>query len=370
MSDSPLLPAMEEAGGVRADYHGRSSIRHFGDPAAEYEAATTGAAVFDRSHRTRLIVSGRAPGQMLNGVLTGTMPAAPAGTGSDRAPSEPVWSGRTMYHTVLTPKGKMITDLWACRLGDEETAGYLLDVPVAGREGLLELLGKVLPPRFATVRDATDDLATISVVGPEAAGLVARLALKGRVGPEDLGALGEGEWRSAGTPGEGFLVGRTAEVWPEAYSVTGPAEAVVGLWKALVGDGARPAGLGVWSTLRVEAARPAYGTDMDEDTIPVEAGIAERAIDHTKGCYTGQEVIVRIRDRGHVNRYLRQLHLGDVPTPPRGTELLAADGSGKVVGAITSAVQSPERGGVLALAYVRRDVERVLLDGQEIAVPS
>jgi folate-binding protein YgfZ len=165
-------------------------------------------------------------------------------------------------------------------------------------------------------------------------------------------------------------VARTEEVRPDAWSVYGATSAVVALWKALVAEGVCPTGLGVWSTLRVEAGRPAFGTDMDDRTLPPEAGIVERAIDQTKGCYTGQEVIVRIRDRGHVNRHLRRLELGDAPTPPPGTELLAADGSGSVVGEITSAVQSPRFGGVLALAYVRRGQERVLLAGREVVVPS
>ena len=95
---------------------------------------------------------------------------------------------------------------------------------------------------------------------------------------------------------------------------------------------------------------------MDEDTIPVEAGIHERAIDYAKGCYTGQEVIVRIRDRGHVNRTLRQLMLGDVPTPKPGTELFA-EGSDKPVGRVTSAVQSPKFGQTVALGYVKRGAE-------------
>ena len=141
------------------------------------------------------------------------------------------------------------------------------------------------------------------------------------------------------------------------------------LWKALVKDGGRPAGLGVWSTLRVEAGRPVFGLDMDDGTLPPEAGIVERAIDQTKGCYTGQEIIVRIRDRGHVNKALRRLELGDVPAPARGTELLAPDGSGKVVGEIRSAVQSPRFGGTIALAYIRRGVAQVLLNDIVISVP-
>jgi hypothetical protein len=172
----------------------------------------------------------------------------------------------------------------------------------------------------------------------------------------------------AGIPHEGLVVARTEEVWPPAWTIHGPVDAVRALWRALVEEGATAAGLGVWSTLRVEAGRPLFGTDMDERTLPPEAGIVERAIDQTKGCYTGQEVIVRIRDRGHVNRHLRRLELGNHPAPATGTQLLAADGSGKVVGEITSAVESPKVGGALALAYVRRGVERVLLGDREIDV--
>lgn len=333
------------------------------DSRSEYEAATTGLAVFDRSHRARLSVTGRSPGQMLNGVLTGAMPSSPT------VVEDGVLQGLATYHAVLTPKGRMISDLWALLVGSEDVEGFLLDVPVAGREGLLDHFSKFLPPRFAKVIDVSDTTASISVVGPEAAGALSKLACGLRVEARWLREAAEGEWRMAGAPEDGLAVVRTEEVWPPAWTVYGPAEAVASLWRALVADGATPAGLGVWSTLRVEAGRPVYGTDMDERTIPPEAGIVERAIDQTKGCYTGQEIIVRIRDRGHVNRELRRLWLGDVPAPAKGTELLAADGSGKVVGEITSAVQSPRAKGVLALAYVRRGVDRVLLGEAEAVVP-
>lgn len=358
-----LRAALERAGAVTASYHGSTLARHFGDPAAEYVAATRRLAVFDRSHRVRLLVRGKAPGRMLTGVLTGTMPGPP------REGATGVVVGASTYHAVLTPKGKMISDLWATLLGSEESAGYLLDVPVAGAPTLRAGFAKLLPPRFAAVTDASEETAMITVVGPEAAGVLSRLALGLRVEAAELSALAEGEWRAAGAPAEGLRVERTAEVWPEAYSAAGPAEAVAALWSTLVGAGASPAGLAVWTTLRVEAARPVFGTDMDEDTIPTEAGIDARAIDHTKGCYTGQEVIVRIRDRGHVNRRLHLLELGEGPTPASGTELLAADGSGRVVGRVTSAAASPKFGGVIALAYVARGVERVRVGGREVSVP-
>ena len=361
---SALLSRMEGAGGIGTKYQGQTLIRHFGDPAEEYLAATERSAVFDRSHRSRLVVSGRAPGQMLNGILSGQMPRALME--SDQG----VFSSSATYHAVLTPKGKMLTDLWLILLGDEETSGFLLDVPVAGEEPLLKNFGKLLPPRLAVVEDASDRLATITVVGPDSAEALSDLALGNKVTAEELCGLGEGEWCSIGSPAQSLLVMRTGDVWPEAYSVLGPTDLVTELWGALVVGGAQPAGLGVWSTLRVEAGRPAFGTDMDNKTIPVEAGIENRAIDHTKGCYTGQEVIVRIRDRGHVNRSLKRLELGDMPTPAKGQELFANDGTERPVGWITSAVESPRYGEVLALAYVKQGLETVILDGQEVAVPA
>jgi folate-binding protein YgfZ len=348
---SALLGALKEAGGIVHDHHGRDVVRHFGDPHAEYEAAVERAAVFDRSHRSRLVVRGRAPGQMLGGILTGTIP------GGAEALGDGVLGGLATYHAVLTHKGRMVTDLWCLRVGDEETDGYLLDVPVAGAQGLREMLAKYLPPRLATVEDVTSRTGMISLVGPEAASLATRLALGLRVQATDLSDLSEGEWRCVGTSAaSGVLVVRAGDVWPEVYTVVGPAGQVEALWRAAVASGARPAGLGVWSTLRVEAGRPEYGTDMDVGTIPVEAGIHERAIDYSKGCYTGQEVIVRIRDRGHVNRNLRQLLLGEVPTPARGTELFV-EGQDKPIGVVTSAVSSPRFGQTVALGYVRRGVE-------------
>jgi folate-binding protein YgfZ len=352
--DSPILQAMVERGGITADYHGVLLVPHAGDPAREYRAATTASAVFDRSHRTRLVVKGRAPAQMLTGILTGTMPDEPSPV------ADGVVGGTATYHAVLTPKGKMITDLWCTRLGDEEEHGFLLDIPVAGREGLLAHFGKFLPPRLAAVENVSKRVAAISVAGPDASKLLSKLALGLRFNPSELAELKEGEWRVAGDrAADSLIVQRTAEIWPEAFNLFGPSSAVLALWKMLVADGAAPAGLAVWSTLRVEAGRPVFGTDMDEDTIPVEAGIHDRAIDYQKGCYTGQEVIVRIRDRGHVNRTLKRLRLGDIPAPAKGTELfeVGSDEEARAVGKITSAVESPKFGEVVALGYVKRGVE-------------
>jgi hypothetical protein len=94
---------------------------------------------------------------------------------------------------------------------------------------------------------------------------------------------------------------------------------------------------------------------MDQETIPVEAGIHLRAVDYGKGCYTGQEVIVRLRDRGQVSRRLVGLLLGDAPLPPPGQEIFRPGGE-KAVGWVTRAVYSPAFGEGAALGYLRREV--------------
>lgn len=321
------------------------------DEAETYRAATEGLALFERGRRTRLVVKGRAPAQMLDGILTGTLPAAPATV------DEGVLGGTATYHAVLTPKGKMISDLWALRLGEEEEEGFLLDVPEAGGPPLREHFSKFLPPRLAGVDDVSGSTDSLAVVGPGSGEALSRLALGLRVDAPDLSALEEGAWRcAAADASDGLIVMRSADVWPEAFTVVGPSGAVGALRQALDAAGAVAGDGHAWTVLRVEAGRPAFGADMDDGTIPVEAGIHERAIDYAKGCYTGQEVIVRIRDRGHVNRQLRQVMLGDVDVPEAGAELFA-EGSEKPVGRVTTAVRSVRFGQTVALAYVRRGVE-------------
>jgi folate-binding protein YgfZ len=101
---------------------------------------------------------------------------------------------------------------------------------------------------------------------------------------------------------------------------------------------------------RVEAGIPRLGADMDETTLPLEANL-QHAISYSKGCYIGQEVIARATYRGHINRKLIGLVLGNELPPPRA-DLLR---DGKRVGGLTTAVHSPSQGSVIALAYLHRD---------------
>ena len=109
---------------------------------------------------------------------------------------------------------------------------------------------------------------------------------------------------------------------------------------------------GTLETLRIEEAVPKWGADMDENTIPNEAGLEARAISYDKGCYIGQETIARIKTYGHVNRRLVQIAIAGESVPARGDKILA---EGREVGQVTSAIRSSRLGKPLTLGYVRRE---------------
>lgn len=339
-------------GAARARLHGADRIRSYGSVEDEYAAATTGVAVFDRGGDGVLTIAGRAAEKMLSGVVTGVMPppasvdAGPAGT----------TSGRGELHTVLTPKGKMISDLVLLRLPDDDSGErYQALVPAGGLDGLKAHFARFLPPRFAKVTDVGPETARICVVGPGAAALLSRTLFGLRVEASELEALQPREWFDFDVGGDTVRVVRSDELDVPCWELLLPLAAAPAAWSRLVESGAVPAGGAAWDVLRIEAETALYGIDTDDATIPTEAGLDRTAIDHTKGCYTGQEVIVRIRDRGHVNRRLRRVLLGDLPTPPAGTELFV-EGRDKPAGEVRSAAWSPRFGQTVALAWIRRGV--------------
>lgn len=341
-------------GAVFGRVRGVEVPRHYGDPAAEYRATREGLAIRDRSHRARLLVRGRAPIAALQGVLTGRMPSAPGALrkGLVSAPIE--------YSAVLTPKGRMIADLRAMWGPDPNEESLFLDVPAAAAEPLLAHLRRFVPPRLADIEDVTAHSGLATVLGPSAADTIAEIVLDSASHAADVEGLAEGEFLEARRDeyedegiGKGVRVARTCDVDVPAWDIFLPAGRFGEVWDRFIKAGAAPIGAGVWDTLRVEAGRPAYGGDMDDSTILSETGLVDRSVDHTKGCYTGQEVIVRIRDRGHVNRSLRGLLLAEGPAPQLGVGLFRGD---RVVGEITSAVESPRRAGPIGLCYVRREI--------------
>jgi folate-binding protein YgfZ len=178
------------------------------------------------------------------------------------------------------------------------------------------------------------------------------LRVKARVEPLDWGALALRGPAAAGlleVPGPGSeLLVPAPPLGPPGIDLLGPAPEPP--------PGVPPAPLEAWEVLRIEAGLPEMGRELDERTIPAEAGLVERTVSFTKGCYTGQELVARLEARGsNVARRLRGLVVaGPGALPPAGTPLVVGE---KTVGAVTSAAWSPHRRAVVALGYLHRSVE-------------
>ena len=316
-----------------------------------YRAAQSEAVLFDRTSRALLRVSGPAPAEMVSGLITGTMPP-------DLKDQEGhCLRGRMPYSAMLTPKGRLVTDLRVARLENGGDGSLLFDLPDVGVAAALAHFSKYLPPRLARVGELAEPAAMLTLAGPLAAEILSGSLFDLPVDVEDLIAMEEGDERILPNGSEvGIRVVHTRDISPLAFDVFGSESAVDVLRSVAVGAGLAIGTDGLWEVLRLEQGRPSFGIEMDEDTMPAEAGIYDRCIDESKGCYTGQEVVVRIRDRGHANRHLRGILLGDVPPPDPGTPLFRS-GHPRPAGTIRSSVQSERFKQGIALGYLRRELE-------------
>lgn len=315
--------------------------RNYGDPAAEYEAARGDVVIVERRDRRFIRVHGRDPVRMVQGLVSNDVAAASA--------------GRSVYATVLTPKGRMIADVRVLRRGDE----LVLETDAAALEPLTTHLRKFVPPLFARFEDVTATRTAFTVLGPAAPALLERLL--GQRLPAERDAVVDATLAAADAAGSAgdsdadVVIVTTSHVDEPCFDITCDAEHGPLVWARLTSAGARPIGTATLDVLRIEAGTPVWGAELDDATIPLEAGLREHAISETKGCYTGQEVIIRILHRGHVNWHLRGVMLGDAAAPARGAALHNDDG--KKVGRITSAAWSPRYGATIGLGYIRREVE-------------
>lgn len=343
MDDRVGSSAGKCAVGCGAIGYGAIGYRSVGYRSVGYSAAGEGVAVFSRQDLRVLEVVGSKPGDMLKGILSGRMPQPLVVDGSGAG------KGEVFYSTILTPKGKLVSDL---HILPSPSGGFLLVLPEAGLAGAMEHFKKYLHPRFAQIRERVDELAYLSLVGPRAPVVLAGIL---EVAVDELPQAGEVLVApSPDLPDLSIMGG--VEVGSPAFSLILPRGMVETLETGAVEKGAEPLGTEGWNVLRMEAGRPLFGVDMTPETIPVEAGIHLEAIDYEKGCYIGQEVIIRLRDRGLVNKRLVRILLGDCVPPPPGTELSSA-GTGKKAGWVTSSCRSPRFGQTIALGFIKRSVE-------------
>lgn len=301
----------------------------------QYDAARTAAVIVDRSAQGKIAFAGSDRGSFLHALLTNDIVGLTPGTG--------------VYAAFLTPQGRMISDMRVIEIGDR----LLMDVEASVAPPLAERFDKLIFSEDVQVADVSHDLTEIGVHGPSASDAIERatgITAKDLV--KQYNTIVKDRWGSA--PSGPIIVVRDDSLGVTGFDIYVPWKDADALRQCLIGASAVEMGKDTTEVLRLEAGRPRFGVDMDADTIPLEAGIEDRAVSFTKGCYVGQEVIIRVLHRGHgrVARRLVGLVMigGEVPAP--GDVIAAGE---NVVGKITSAAQSPLIGSPIALGYVHRD---------------
>jgi len=290
-----------------------------GQLSEQERAVRAGAGLVDRSARGKLALTGGEAKRFLQGQVTQDVVALEPGTGA--------------YAAFLTNKGKMLGDLRILDAGDE----LLLDTERVALQALFNMIRRYSLGFDAELHRRTLERGLLSLAGPRARALLGDAAA----------ALPSDEHAHLAAEVDGIPV-RLVATW-EGVDLLVDSARTAELAAALEARGATPVTEEVAEALRVEAGRPRYGLDLDEGTIPQEAGLNERAISFTKGCYVGQETVARLFYKGKPNRHLRGLRLSEAV--PHGTELTLGE---RVVGTVGSVATSPEHGPI-ALALVRRE---------------
>lgn len=293
-----------------------------GRRADDHRALTTSCAYVDRSESGKLALTGDEAADFLNGQITADVLAVMPGHGA--------------YAALLTPKGKIISDLRVLAVDDRDGPELLLLCERSGLQALFDHLRRHLIGFGAEMHKRTLQQSLHSVIGPR---IPAVLTEGLGDAPHDHVAATLG-----GVPVRLVRTSLGVDVVAAAEHAPAVTDALAELGIPAVDEDAA-------EIVRVEAGIPRLHHDMDESVMPAEAGIVEQAVSFTKGCYVGQETVARLHWRGRPNRHLRGLRL-EAPVPV-GTVLVD---DGREVGRVTSSVVSP-RLGPIALALVRREIE-------------
>jgi folate-binding protein YgfZ len=308
----------------------------FGDTRAEFQSLLSGCGLYDLSDRAKIAVTGGDRVRWLNGMVTNNV--------RDLAPNHGV------YAYLLNAQGRIQGDLYAYNLGDS----LMVDTEGQQRERVLAHFDKYIIADDVEVADAGATLTSIGVAGPRARAVLDAAGIHGPdLAPLELCSpqcdCACGCLQCTLVRGEDFAApsfsGTSFEIWlaPDKRKST---------WDALIAAGARPAGAEALELRRISFGIPRFGVDIRERDLPQETG-QDRALNFTKGCYLGQEIVERIRSRGAVHR-LFTAFAADGALPEAGTPILADE---KEAGEVTSSALLPLAGGdrAIALGYLRRE---------------
>jgi folate-binding protein YgfZ len=314
---------------VGAKLTGRSATAaaDLGDVRAEFQALLSGCGLYELSGRAKISVTGEDRVRWLNGMVSNNV--------RDLA------AGRGVYAFMLNAQGHIQADLYVFQRG----TSLLVDLERGLRDKVLQLFDRYIIADDVEVADSSDQLTSFGLTGPGARAVLERAG----IAVPDLTFLqfAEAPWRH-----QTVSLLRAGEEVRESWQVwIAPAQSGE-LWDAVVDAGARPTGAAALNLFRISRGIPEFGVDIRERDLPQETKMM-RALNFTKGCYLGQEIVERIRSRGAVHREFTAFTV-EGPLPEGGMKIVADD---KEVGEITSAATLPlpsgDRG--VALGYLRRE---------------
>jgi folate-binding protein YgfZ len=293
---------------------------------SERAALTDGCGVLDRSQRGKLALTGASAVEFLNGQVTNEL--------------EGLRPGEGCYAAFLTHKGKMLGDLRVLAVGDDaerEPGELLLDTERIALQSLFDMIRRYKVGYDVELHKRTVECALVSLIGPRASAVACTEVLPVT---EHAHLAHEIE----GTPVRAIRTDVGVDLLFDSA-------AKEGVLAALRARGAVPVSEDAAECVRVESGRPRYGVELDDSVIPQEAGLNERAVSFTKGCYVGQETVARLFYKGKPNRRLRGLRLSEPVSG--GADLHLGE---RAVGHLSCSVVSPTLGPI-ALALVRREAE-------------
>lgn len=321
-----------EDGAVFAESDGVTLPEIFSAVPEEYRAGKDTAAMFDTNWHATFFLTGPDRVRYLNAVVSGNVQTLEQGAG--------------MMALLLNPQGRILAELEIYQLPDQ----LLVRTHTSVRRKTRETLEKYIIMDDVELADATDSLGSFAVEGRLAASMFhdAFGVDTSALAPLSIREILAGELRFTliakshfGFSGAEILAGRDAlpKLWRRMAAATKE-------------KGGRPIGMQTLNIFRLEAGIPWFPADFNENVIPHEAAIEDTHISFGKGCYTGQEIVERVRSRGQVNRRRVRLKFSRNEPPEFGARLSAG---GKEIGLVTSAAFSPQGGSAIGMGYVRRE---------------
>jgi len=346
----PLHQSHLRLGATMSQHNGWFVPESYGDVLLEYaEVREGGCGVIDLSNRGRILVSGTEAVQFLNGLITNDMKTLPLNS----------W----MPAAFPNVQGRLIASVRVVRLKDEGTdknvaPAFLIDTEAATHERVLKTIERFTLAGDFRVTDVTNQTALLSVKGSKAVDVVQKT-----LGDNAADLLPnqsiQTAWPQSNQTGSGpedpisdLIVMRESRASEDGFDMVVNAAQAGSLWDALQNAGAKPVGSAALEILRIEAGVPRYGIDMDETNVVTETALDD-AVSYTKGCYVGQEIIARIKYRGHVAKKLTGVMFEQQVNVAVGATIHSVDG--KEAGRITSLADSPRLGRTIALAYLKYD---------------